>query len=540
MQIQILQGLNLENEVTTIKITLDQMVEADIIKEIHSFHPIFLKQYKIDKEELTIQSKLPHLWIEIARALNEKISKEEKRKKILQEIIKSKIKSMSTISILEVADKLNEEITPFLIKKGILTGHGEKKYNRQYAIGCGKRSAYTISFSTSKDAKESKSIQEDKYLTNLLLNRLNIPMAEWEIVKSEEHLKEIFKKYQPLAVLKPTSLTAGHGVHTNIKTLEEALKAFKSAKKTIDSVTSSEQRKKIIIQKQVKGEDYRLLVIAGKLEIATKRIPAFVEGNGKLTVEELINITNLDPRRNIYDPTHTLKPIQIDSPLIDYLEERELSLNYVPALGEKIPVRKVASMSQGGITVDFTDKVHNHIKYIAESIAQSLRAHTLGIDIICQDISNPLTTENGSVIEVNTMPEGYLNLFPVIGQQRPEVADRLVKSLLEKESPTKKIVIIGGNEKERPQFAKNTGIYYKNAVYINEEIINKDLDTREAIDSLKINAYLDNIVLHYQDLEEVKKYGFGFDKIDEIFYKKEYKNTIMNLNKNLVEKLIEF
>ncbi len=39
-----------------------------------------------------------------------------------------------------------------------------------------------------------------------------------------------------------------------------------------------------MIQEQVPGEDYRLLVIDGKLEVVTKRIPAFVIGDGKHTI----------------------------------------------------------------------------------------------------------------------------------------------------------------------------------------------------------------------------------------------------------------
>jgi cyanophycin synthetase len=84
--------------------------------------------------------------------------------------------------------------------------------------------------------------------------------------------------------------------------------------------------------------------------IATKRIPAFVEGNGKDTIEELIEKTNKDTRRDIQNPTHTLKPIVIDEAMLELLKEKELSLNYIPAIGEKVVVRKVASMSQGGIT----------------------------------------------------------------------------------------------------------------------------------------------------------------------------------------------
>ncbi len=513
MKIQILQGRNLENNNTTIKITLDEKPlssTVETIEKIKSFHPIFLKEYNIENTTITIQSKLPRLWEEIAKVLNT----DNQQQKAL-EIIKKQIKSMSTISILEVADEMQEEIAQFLIEDGLIDKFGYSKYNRQYTIGCGKRSAVTISFSTTKDSQIARQLQSDKFLTNTLLHRLKIPNAPWEIIESEEHLKEIFNKYAKPVVIKPTSLTGGRGVHTKIEKLEDAVSAYKN----IRSISDNKQNQ-TMIQEQIEGEDYRILTINGKVEAVTKRIPAFVVGDGTRTIKELIEEINKDPRRNMNNPTHILKPIKIDEALINYLQEQNLNLKHIPKENEKILVRKVASMSQGGITEDFTDKVNKQITYISETLAHSLRAYVLGIDVICKDITQPLTKENGGIIEVNTMPEGYLNMFPILGPQRGQIAKKLVKGLL-RDLETKKIVILGGDldkAKEKIKDLKgNTGIYSSNTIYINNEVIEKNIDTDKAVQALKINSYLDNIVLHYKTKQEVEKYGFGFDKIDKFY-----------------------
>ena len=52
---------------------------------------------------------------------------------------------------------------------------------------------------------------------------------------------------------------------------------------------------------------------------------------------------------------------------------------------------------------------------MCELISKQLNAFTLGIDIMCKDISKPLNNGNGYLIEVNTAPEMYLNLFPQKG-----------------------------------------------------------------------------------------------------------------------------
>jgi len=528
MKIQTLQGINFENKTTTVKAKLDRKVDYEIIEEIKAFHPIFLEKYTIEnKNILIVQTKLPYLWQEIARVLNENIDLKSKREKILKEIIQKQIKSMSTISVLQAAKEMDEEITPFLKADG--------QYERQYKIGCGKRSESTIFFSSSKDSAIARLIQTDKYLTNQLTNRLNIPLAKWEIVPSKNDLKEIFNQYTKPVVIKPTSLAGGHGVNTNIHSYQQALQAYENAQEAIRSVTELRRRSKIIIQKQVQGEDFRLLVVDGKLEAVTKRVPAFVEGNGKSTVEELIKETNKQEQRDTSNPTHTLKPISINQPLIDYLKEQGLSLKHVPKNKEKITVRKIASMSQGGITIDYTEKVSKHIKYICESIAQTINAYTLGVDIICQDISKPLTIENGSLIEINTMPEAYLNLYPLIGKQRPEIAKKFVKGLLKNKNKTKKIVIIG-DIKQHPILKGNTGVYYQNSIYINKELINQNVETHKAIESLKLNSFLDNIVLHHKNISEAKKHGLGFDLIDELHFNKEYKKDINKLDKSLIKK----
>lgn len=536
MKTQILQGINLESNSTIIKIKLNKKLNNALLEEIKNYHPIFLKEYKVTKNILIITSKLPHLWIEIGKILGKKNERE-----LALNIIKKQVKSMSTIAILEVADKTNEEITQFLVPEGILDDFGEAKFNRQYCIGCGKRSGITLSFSTSSDSQMAKQIQSDKQLTNRLTDRLMIPSAPWEKVVSLQHLKKIFPKYKKPVVIKPTSFAGGRGVYMNIKTLKEAISAFEKILKITNDHPFQGQQNKIMIQEQISGEDYRILTINGKMRAVTKRVPAFVIGDGVKTIKQLIEKTNKDPRRDTQNPTHTLKPIIIDDPLIHYLQEQNLNLKYIPQKNEKIFVRKVASMSQGGITIDYTDKVHQQIKQISETLAHSLRAYVLGIDVICKDIKKPLTKTNGGIIEVNTMPEAYLNMYPVQGPQRPQIAKDFLKGLL-RHQKTKKIVIIDNKFEKIKNIYKslkgNTGIYSLKSVYINNNVINKDVDTQKAIQALKINSYLDNIILHYQNIQEVEKYGMGFDKIDILYIQKKYKDKIKHIDQNLIEKIL--
>ena len=537
--IKVLQGLNLHSHISTTKIKFNHEIKKSdntikLIEDIKNLHPVFLESYEFNDNTITIESKLTFLWRELAQTLiklsKEEITYEQAYKHSISTVIKDRIATMSIIPLLFAAQNQGYEITPTaLIEERV---KHSKSFNRLYTIGVGKNSQIINFASSSKDSKIAKEIQRDKWSSNLMMERLGLPIPKWQILDSQEDIEEIWEQYEKPVVIKPTGLTAGSGVSTGLDTIEKAKEAFRIAKRPTEKHVGKEWQQKIMIQEQVPGEDYRLLIIDGKLEVATKRIPAFIVGDGKNTIQELIEETNRDPRRDTSKPTHILKPIKIDDPLLALLKEKNLTLESVPQKDGKITVRKVASMSQGGITEDFTDKVGPEIKYVVESIASSIHAFVVGADVLCKDISKPLTKDNGGIIEINTKPEAYLNLYPVMGEQREEVAQTHIKKLLA-ENSTKKIVVIGQFSKDIPTLLRQgsllkesyikdndvVGEYKEGDIFINSLKINDGLDKEKAIQSLKVNASLDVVIIHHRDWEDVKETGLGFDNIDMLIVK---------------------
>jgi len=537
--VEVKQGLNLESDISIIKIDLEpdnQKAVEEIMEKIGLFHQIFFYSYDSFPTQLTIRSKLPFLWRESAETLYKlsktEITAEEATSHLVDNLIKRRIKSMSTISLLHSCMKKNIEITPTLLEKPILHDPERRfgmEFNRYLTLGCGKGSNITCSARSGNDSYIAQKIQKDKWATNTLIERLQLPVPKWEIISSDKDVERIWNSYEKPVVIKPTGLTAGHGVTVGIDTLQKAKDAFQYAKEMIDRKNFRKWQSKILIQEQVQGDDYRLLVINGKLQVVTKRIPAFIVGDGKKSIEKLIKKENRNPARDLSNPAHTLKPINIDKPLLKYLKEQELSLEYVPEKDEKIFVRKVASMSQGGITEDFTDEVSKEIRTIVESISQSLHIFTLGIDVMCKDISKPLTKDNGGILEVNMMPETYLNLYPVLGKQRDYVADIYVDELISEES-CKKYVLVGQTKDDLPTLLRKKGIIEKDQTIgeivgskyrINGMEVDSEAERWQHVEAIKCNASLDVILLHSRDWDEVKEYGFGFDHINTLYITKE-------------------
>ena len=560
--IQVLQGLNLESDCSVVKINVEEKEEiVKYLLMLKAYHPLFMREYKFEGNTLSIYSQLTSLWRELGTIILDlasgKLAYEEARRVTLEEIVKQRVLSMVTIPVLHIAHKLGLETTPtMLVDKRVAY---TKTYNRHYTIGVGKHSEILYSVSSSKDSKIAQTIQKDKWASNTLIERMGLPIPKWQVIDNVTNLEEVWSQYQKPVVIKPVGLVGGSGVVTGVKTIEDAKEAFKFAQKACSKHVGKEWQNKIMIQEQIKGEDYRLLVIDGKLEIATKRIPAFIVGDGKHTIKELIEITNTDPRRDVTSPTHTLKPIVIDEALHSYLKEQKLTLTYIPKKEEKINVRKVASMSQGGITEDFTEKVGPEIKAIVESIAASIHAFTLGVDILCQDISKPLTKDNGGIIEINIMPEAYLNVYPVIGKTREDVYEKYVKSLTAG-NKTKQIVVIGHSDEDISTLLRKKSLFgsyinekdvvgeYKDGeIIINGLDINKGLEKWKAIEGLKVNASLDAMIIHHRNIEDVKETGLGFNRIDLLMVEskyledKEFRKAIRRYKfKGLISKIKKF
>ena len=537
--IQTVQGLNLESEISRVKISLNENNIEDItelLDTVSSLHPIFINEYSISPSLLIISSKLPFLWRESAETLqklsNQEITLEKAKELIINVLINKRIKSLSTISLLQSCIKKNIEITPAIIESAnINTGKEEidKSANRYITLGCGRGSHITCSAASTKDAYIAERIQRDKWATNLFLQRLQIPLPKWDLLPNKSYIEKVWDNYEKPVVIKPTGLTAGKGVTVGIDSIQKAKDAFDFAKAAIGTRVRRSWQEKIMIQEQVQGEDYRLLVINGKLQIATKRIPAFIIGDGIKTVEELIKQENLDPRRNTINPAHIIKPIKIDKPLMDCLKEQNLTLESIPPKELKVYVRKVASMSQGGITQDFTDSVSKEIKNMVETVATSMHAFTLGVDVMCKDISKPLTKDNGAILEVNTMPEVYLNMYPILGTQREYVADIYIEELL-KENNCRRFVVIGQTKNDIPTLLRkkriikedeNVGELIDDRYLINGIETNRNLTRWRATEAIKCNAYLDVIILHYRNWKEAQQYGLGFDHINSLYITKE-------------------
>ena len=249
---------------------------------------------------------------------------------------------------------------------------------------------------------------QDKDFTKQILAKSYLPVPHGVKVNTLDELKKAIAEIQFPLVVKPLNGNHGRGVTTNILTKEKAYIAYKLARKISPTV---------IVEHFITGFDYRFLVINYKLVAVARRDPASVTGDGISTIKELINQINSDPKRG-NQHSNVLTKIAIDETTQEILQSYGLSLDTVLNRGQHIPLKYSANLSTGGTAIDVTEEVHPENFYIAERIARLLNLNLCGIDVVCKNISMPLTEDNGAIVEVNASPGIRMHLAPSKGKPR--------------------------------------------------------------------------------------------------------------------------
>jgi len=283
-----------------------------------------------------------------------------------------------------------------------------------------KRIRATIASTTGNIAVD---IACDKEETKNLLEAAEIPVPKGDVVRTEEGLRDAIDRIGYPCVIKPIDGNHGKGNTTNITDWPMALRAFAAAK---------EYGRSVIIEKYITGFDFRILVINYKFVCAALRTPAAVTGDGKNTIQYLIDETNKDPRRG-YGHEKVLTQITIDQFTQKMLDEKGYTLDTVPAKGELVLLKPTANLSTGGTSTDVTDEVHPVNIAMCERIAKIIGLDICGIDIMATDLRTPVKENGGAILEVNAAPGFRMHIDPSVGLPR-NVAEPVVDMLFPKGS----------------------------------------------------------------------------------------------------------
>lgn len=293
----------------------------------------------------------------------------------------------------------------------------------------------TITCKTSNIAVDIACNKED---TKRMLDAASIPVASGSICVDEEDLEATIRKIGYPIVLKPLDGNHGKGASINVTTMEGAVAGMAYAQK---------YSRKVIVEKFITGYDFRVLVIDNKLVAAARRVPANVVGNGNDSIQQLIDATNLDPRRG-YGHEKTLTQIDVDRDTLDLLEKLKYTVDTVPEKEEIVYLKSTANLSTGGTSVDVTDMIHPENIFLCERISRLIGLDICGIDIMAENLTQPLKLNGGVILEVNAAPGFRMHLAPAEGLPR-NVASPVIDMLYPPGKPSRIpiIAVTGTNGK---------------------------------------------------------------------------------------------
>jgi cyanophycin synthetase len=261
-------------------------------------------------------------------------------------------------------------------------------------------------------------IAGNKHATKTLLGDMGVPVPKGYRIRLEDDLEDTLDRVGFPAVIKPLDGNHGKGATVGIKSLDDAMVAWEKAK---------EYSRWIIVEQQLQGSDFRALVVNNRLIAVAERVPAHVKGDGKQTIQELIDETNADPRRG-YGHENVLTQIDIDNQTMRCIKKAGYELDTVLKKGEKLYLKTTANISTGGTAIDVTDEVHPENVFLFERIARIIGLDVAGIDIIAPNVSEPLRQSGGGIIEVNAAPGFRMHLSPSEGIGR-NVAEHVIDML---------------------------------------------------------------------------------------------------------------
>ena len=302
-----------------------------------------------------------------------------------------------------------------------------------YQLGYGRYQRKIQAAMTDQTSCIGVDIAGDKQLTRKILHDSAIPVPRGLLIRSEEEILRRFREFNQSVVVKPCQGNQGKGVSLDLRTENEVLSAFRLAE-AYDS--------KVIIEEYIKGNNYRLLVVGGKLVAAARRVPPMVIGNGKDSIKELVEHENNNPLRGEGHENYLTK-IRLDSVVIMDLHRQGLNIDSIPRLGQKVMLRQSANLSTGATAIDTTDIVHPDNVKLAEYASKILKLDIAGIDLILDDISKSYLEQEGRIIEVNATPGLRMHLLPSKGRSR-DIGSEIVKMLFPKSNGRIPIISVTG------------------------------------------------------------------------------------------------
>ena len=271
------------------------------------------------------------------------------------------------------------------------------KYNRDSRNFTNNINKYILSSRNHFNSSISNYKCKYKDVTSNILGKHKIPVANhivWDSSKSiDNNLDKISKliddgffKY-PL-VVKPTTGTQGYGVYVNLYSLSQIKKKI---------LPLIKKGKTVMIEQQVTGNNYRIMVFNNEIIDVVERKKPFVIGNGKDNLKNLIKKYNIKQKQNGDYVIHNFS--------LNYIKKQGFALDSIIPTKKKVIVSNTVNYHNGSPIVRIPiNKMNPENIVMFKKVNKKLGLNLSGIDYMSSSLEKSYLID-GHIIEVNHLPD---------------------------------------------------------------------------------------------------------------------------------------
>ena len=260
-------------------------------------------------------------------------------------------------------------------------------------------------------------LAKNKYKTFLLLNKHNIPVPTAQLFENINN-DDIYKIYDNIKIPYPIvikQLSGANGAHVYVD--------IRNRKQVINTIVKliADKRKDIIVEKFIKGSDYRVLVFNDEVLDVIHRPKPSIIGDGKNTIKYLVTI------KNVENSKIGLHSLIID---YDYLDKRNISINDIPVFNKKVVVNPLTNFHQGSYPQRINiNEIHPDNIKLFSRISRLMGLKFAGIDYLSPNIRKSYRSiDNISAInEINGLPNLDIHYYADL-EKNNDVVVKILKS----------------------------------------------------------------------------------------------------------------
>ena len=319
----------------------------------------------------------------------------------------------STQSIIDAAE--DRDIPWIRLNRYSLVQLGHGKYQQRIQA--------TVTSRTHHIAVEIASDKED---TRAILEAIGLPVPRQALVYGPADAVAAAHRIGYPVVTKP--LNANHGRGVSIRLTDDA-----QVERGFEHASEHGTSNGVLVESFVSGFDHRMLVVNGHLVAVAKRVPGHVVGDGKRTLEQLVEAVNADPRRGV-GHEKVLTRLAFDAQAERLMAEAGVTKETVLEDGRTFYLRSTANLSTGGTAIDLTDACHPDNREMAVRAVKAVGLDVGGVDFLCDDVTQSWRDVGGAVVEVNAAPGFRMHVSPSEGTPR-DVAGPVLDMLFPPNAP---------------------------------------------------------------------------------------------------------